>query len=490
MPFVSIRNSSDMLEFLTEMALESNRTYDHRRFQTVVIDTLDAFQRKVMDEWLLANPGAGSFRGYDAWGYLDAKMGMLLTRLLNLDMNVIVNCHYTDKTIKEGSGETASERQELQLQLSGAIKDRVFNDFDLVGWIGKYYEAVDGQRVEKRGLTFKSDDKRPFLKDRLYVTPEWMEIKFADSDYETLFSAFSARLDEFAPTEVIGEITPLGPEMGAGGIDFSAVAGGPVEPIDPKDIPLSQFDKPTLQKIARDEGVTEMPDGVPIKSNTLKGELITAIEHARAQKAAATPPEGDSPAATSDATVASDAAAPEVAPSLPALAAPEPAGPVEGVEPVAPAEPVGALTPAVPAVSTAVQPAPLQVTKDGITYDPATGVVVEATEEQALAALGGEVISQGVPAETPTTAAPVTPSPVTPSPVTPPAPAASLTPGRPSNCQNPGCKKDLAAENQDYVKLSQIKFRLYFCNSDYLDAKNGKITTSEIQAWKSEVDAR
>ena len=212
MPFVDIKKSQDMLDLLSHLALECRRPYRDRQYQTVVIDTLDAFQRAVKDEWLLQNPGSQSFRGFDAWGYLDAKMQMLLTRLLNLDMNVIVLAHYKDKTIKEGVGETATERQELMLQLSGEVKDSVFNDFDLVGWMGTYWEVEDGQRVEKRGLTFKRTPDKPFLKDRLNVTPKWMEVQFADSDYTNLFSAVASRLDEMTPSETVGEIESATPE--------------------------------------------------------------------------------------------------------------------------------------------------------------------------------------------------------------------------------------------------------------------------------------
>ena len=49
------------------------------------------------------------------------------------------------------------------------------------------HDIVDGQRVEKRGLTFKRTPDKPFLKDRLFVTPTWMEVTFDDSDYTKLF---------------------------------------------------------------------------------------------------------------------------------------------------------------------------------------------------------------------------------------------------------------------------------------------------------------
>jgi AAA domain len=59
-----------------------------RQFQTVVIDTLDGFQRKVKEEWL-QDTKAGIFSGRDAWGYLDSKMQALLVKLLNLDYNIM-----------------------------------------------------------------------------------------------------------------------------------------------------------------------------------------------------------------------------------------------------------------------------------------------------------------------------------------------------------------------------------------------------------------
>jgi hypothetical protein len=90
------------------------------------------------------------------------------------------------------------------LQLSGDIKDTAFNDFDLVGWMGTYWEAVAGERIEKRGITFKRTPDKPFLKDRLHVTPPWLEVTFADSDYENLFSRIAAKVAELAPSETVG----------------------------------------------------------------------------------------------------------------------------------------------------------------------------------------------------------------------------------------------------------------------------------------------
>jgi hypothetical protein len=127
------------------------------QYETVVIDTLDAYQRKLKNEWLEANKKE-SFSGWEAWGFLDQKMQLLLTKLLNLDVNIVIAAHYKDKVTRT----TTSRSHELMLQLSGDIKDTAYNDFDLVGWMGTYWEAVAGERIEKRGITFKRTPDKPF----------------------------------------------------------------------------------------------------------------------------------------------------------------------------------------------------------------------------------------------------------------------------------------------------------------------------------------
>lgn len=114
-----------------------------------------------------------------------------------------------------------------------------------------------------------------------------------------------------------------------------------------------------------------------------------------------------------------------------------------------------------------------------MTYDPATGVVHEATEAEAVAnvtaALGGEVTSQPAPVEAPAAApapaAPAAPAAEQPELTAPAAPAAppAAAPAATEVCEN--CQKDLAGENQDYVKLAFIKFRKKLCNAHYLELK-------------------
>jgi hypothetical protein len=196
-------------------------------------------------------------------------------------MNVIVNCHYKEKTIKEGVGDQASERQELALQLQGSTKDTIFNDLDLACFMGGYYAAVDGQRVRKRGLTFKATPERPFLKDRLGIMPDWMEVTFSENDYLGLFDRLNERIAELdkagANAAEIGEIPPATDSFGAPPVTDAApvgpLSGGPLPQQSPAEAPLASRSKVELVTIARDMGLNP-------KGNALKSELIEAIDKA------------------------------------------------------------------------------------------------------------------------------------------------------------------------------------------------------------------
>ena len=413
-----IKTSQDMLDVLVMLKQEGRMPRAQRRFQTFVVDTLDAFQRKVMDEWLQMHPGESSFSGFEAWGYLNAKMDMLMTRLLNLDMNVIVLVHYTDKTITEGSGANAVTHQEYQLQLSGQIKDKVFNDFDLVGWMGTFYAAEGGQRVQKRGLTFRPTPDKPFLKDRLNCTPSFLEVNFNDDDYAQLFASVISRLDDFTDTEEFGEVPP------ASGIEAPIIEGSVVGPlhggalpeISPQEMPLAQFDKPTLTKMARELGFK--PAG-----NLIKSELIAAIEKARAERAAEP--------------------APEVASEAPVAETPTPVA----------EEPTGA-----PVAAEDVATDLVASTLDGY-VNTKTGEIVapapEATEAEAIAtvteALGATVVDITEKNQEPKAAAKPNP-----------------TAGQ--KCEN--CGLGLEDQDQNLVRLAWIKERRKLCNADFEKVRN------------------
>jgi hypothetical protein len=427
-PFVTISTSEDMLDLLAHLKQECRQPAAQRAYQTVVIDTLDAFQRKVKDEWMIKEKKQ-TFTGWEAWGYLNSKMQLLMTRLLNLDMNVVVNAHFKDKTSTDD--ETGKSTHTLALQLQGELSDTAFNDFDLVGWMGTYWAPKDGERVQKRGITFRPTPEKPFLKDRLHVTPDWLEVEFADSDYTSLFEAVNARVETMKAGAVIGEVPAAGPDEGRTPSQFvmapGALGSGAVAPLQPKDVPLIQLDKPGLMKMCRDNGVRTTTDGTPIRSNTNKGELIAALEaHFASDSETTTVPVTAAPETTPDPKPApSKARVDEAAEALKRM--------THGPDPIA-------------------NPARVKQVPEGL-VNTETGEL-EATPEQAVETvkevLGATVISEPTP----------------PAPTPPAAPPAVV---EPLTCAE--CGKDLTDENPDIVKLSYIRFRKRLCETHYAEAK-------------------
>jgi hypothetical protein len=106
-PYVSVSTSTDMADLLHHLKIDGRLPKEKRQYETVVIDTLDAYQRKLKNEWMEANKKE-SFTGWEAWGFLDQKMQLLLTKLLNLDVNVIIAVHYKDKVTKDDDKDPSS----------------------------------------------------------------------------------------------------------------------------------------------------------------------------------------------------------------------------------------------------------------------------------------------------------------------------------------------------------------------------------------------
>lgn len=290
--YAEIHSSRDMLDLLTHLKKMESTPKAQREYQTVVVDTVDGFQRSVKDEWL-QKTNSGEFKGYDAWGYLDTKMTMLMTRLLNLDYNVIVLVHPKTTTIKQGEQEQVVNT----LQLEGSIRTTIFNDFDLVGRLGTYWATEDGQKVEKRGLTFTPSSEWPFLKDRLAITPKWISVEFAETDYTQLFEALNARLETDPMTdggliEEIPDATDEQPPTVVGPTPGGPVGAAPAPAA--SDDGLAGKPKAELVEIAKKMGHD-------VKGNTLKAEIIALIESG--PKAA---PADDMPAVTDVEAVTDD----------------------------------------------------------------------------------------------------------------------------------------------------------------------------------------
>ncbi len=421
MPYVVIKDSKDMLDALAYLKNLERTPKPERKYQTVVVDTADSFQRLVKDEWL-RQTGEGTFKGFDAWGYLDTKMGLLFTRLLNLDYNVLVNVHYKDKQFKDGD----DQRRELTLQLQGNIGDVIFNDFGLVGWLGTYWK----DKEQRRGLTFQPTPDKPFLKDRFHVTPKWLPIEFGDDDYTLLFQAFfdNDRYEDLPDGGVVGQIGDSETEENPDRPVNPPTEGGPVAA---KEVPLDKKNKQELIDIGKGLGLT-------FKGNALKSEMVTAIRDAQAkqepgaaQEKEPTPPHGEAAAAEGG-----DSATPTPEPHSQA------SQPEQGdATPASDGESQRAAT----ADGTAEVNTNTGEIDTSTVQQEATPQDAEANAEKLVAdKLGGQVVDEQKQQQ----------------PAPPPKKAG------PSNCAD--CGADLTEAwkdpaKRDYIRLSFVKFKRYLC---------------------------
>jgi hypothetical protein len=464
--YVTPRTSGDMLSLVAELRRMEQTPKGSREVQTIVVDTVDAYQRRLKDEWLLKERKQ-TFTGYEAWGWLETQMQQFLTRLWNLDYNVILNVHYKDKV--KGSGD--DETHELMLQLQGDVKDTIFNDLDLVGWMGTYWEPVNGVRTQKRGLSFKTSPDKPFLKDRFGLFDEWLPINFTADDYQQIFDRFLSRVEDLPEAGTVRDIPDAVPEDRIPNPAVLGPIGGALPPLDPKDVPLTQYDKPTLAKMARDLEITTTTDGAPIKGNTLKSEFVAAITAHRAKYGDKPAPAAEPAAPQQPEETVADNATP---PAAPAAQTPES---TPQPEPSAAPDPAPAPAPAAesgadPAPQASAAREPNAATDSGLhpgeQVDSDTG---EISHDQAITTLEqgiGAQVESDIDAADTTASRPEPLVPVeTPAPPAPPAEAPRL--GKPETCEEDGCDQKLAGEHPQYVQLSRIKFDKYLCNKHYLE---------------------
>lgn len=431
MPYAEIKSSKDMLDALDYLKGLERTPKSERKFQTVVVDTIDSFQRIVKEEWVTANKAA-AFTGFDAWGYLDTKMQLLLTRLLNLDFNVVALSHFEVVSYKDGDNTV----RELKLQLQGKISEQIFNDFGLVGWLGTYWAPEGGERVQKRGLTFHPTPDKPFLKDRFGVTPKMMPIAFSDNDYNQIWEAFTSRADfETMPeTQVVGEIPDARAVVGQ---VAAPGEGGPVTPTGVTPAPVAEDAVVPLEKRTNAQ-LLELAKslGLSPKGNSLKSELVVMIQKKQAD----------------DASGPSAETSPSPSPETPEQT-PEPTSPpVESKS--SPGDEQSSTEPA--ATPEAAPPAAETASAESATPSEDEAVALVASE------LGGEVISEEK------TDAPVTPQPA-------PSPSTAVTqpnsaPQGPSTCAD--CGGDLSEAWADPAKknamrMSFVKHRKYLCIECY-----------------------
>lgn len=482
-PYAQINTTRDMNDALQHLKFECRKPEDQRQYKTVVVDTLDAWQRKLKTEWM-ETKRVDSFTGWEAWGFLSQNMQSLMTRLLNLDMNVVVAVHYKDKTTRDD--DTGRETHEYMLQLSGEIADTAFNDFDFVGWMEEDRRVVDGKPQLVRFITFDKTTQRPFLKDRLNVMDGEIPVTFSDDDYKQLMSRITSRMDGLSPSVDVGEIPDYSTAPTENVVAPDAVAPSVLPKREPA---LETLDKAQLQQIAKNEGVTKAVDGKPLRGNSLKSELVEAIKWARSKPASApiTPP----------ATPPAPAAVPyREQPQAETVNLPQTPAPAEPPAPPAPAAPAAPARPQ-PSINTPMgkvnpttgeilapeaqlqklskeyanalateDPQKIAQAENALeSFDDGSGYQGQVSEEAAKALiadkLGGKVVARSEERVRIPTAQPAPPT---------QAPPAQAHKYADKNCQM--CNKSLAHEPFQPIQLGWIKFRQLLCEEHFIERRD------------------
>ena len=220
-PYAAIKTTADMKALLDLAEAECKRPKDQQRFQTLIIDTLDAYQRIVITEYLSGVKKA-QMSGWQDWGHLDAEMTTLVARLNKISMNVVVNLHVKDT--KVGGGDDGEGGILVHgPKLKGDLKDQIASEFDLVGFMETGWVAVNGKRELARYIQWEPTPDKPILKDRSGQLPARTPVDFTSEDYEGLLRPLQEAQAKLSAGTVVVEVETEAP------VTHEPVAkGGPV----------------------------------------------------------------------------------------------------------------------------------------------------------------------------------------------------------------------------------------------------------------------
>jgi hypothetical protein len=299
-PYGRIKSEQDMNAFLDILRQEAMRPVAQRRWETVVVDTLDKYQRTVIAGYLKRKRKT-EMSGWEDWGYLDAAMNHLISTLMELPFNIIVLAHV--KETKIGQGDT--QRSVLALDLKGAQRDSLPGDFDFVGLLENEFEASTpadgpGRRI-KRVIQWEARPNVDWLKARgggLYTTVA----SFDTAGYEAIRDGIKAQMANMIEGEVIQEVQtapedqepvgheqPMPPQAGGpvstglarprGGAQApgqaTLPAGPPAAAQPPRPVtPPPPAKRPEPPKEPEPESDQTMEEGVAVVTEVLQGKVI------------------------------------------------------------------------------------------------------------------------------------------------------------------------------------------------------------------------
>lgn len=202
-PYARIQGEADMNDFLTLLERECKRPPKDRRWETVVIDTADAYERKVVSDYLRSK-NQKEMEGWEDYGWLKAVMNGMVTRLMDLPMNVILLVH-TKNVTREGQ----IPKDQVILRLTGDTRESLPADFDFVGLFESERKAVDGVPTVTRSIRWESTPSVQWLKFRGGAVTS-TDVDFTEADFTRIRDVIRAQLANVAASEVIEEVEHIG----------------------------------------------------------------------------------------------------------------------------------------------------------------------------------------------------------------------------------------------------------------------------------------
>lgn len=237
-PYTDITSSED-LNALLQVLRQTPKARENVLkvpVSTVIIDTLDAVQKLLIDE-RKRNEKKESMAIAD-WGWLGDQLRMIVRNYRNLDLNVIFTCHL--KTVEDSeSGQTF-----VKPALQGAMGDEIAAYVDIAGLLKASPKSVvkDGKAVRtlQRLLQTGPDARHPWLKDRSGKLEIELEMNLTDDGVRLLKYIYGG--SPVAPSVAVEDVAPV-PDP-----PKEAAPVATAETVTPPDLPVDVV-KPTAEPV-------------------------------------------------------------------------------------------------------------------------------------------------------------------------------------------------------------------------------------------------
>jgi hypothetical protein len=200
-PFVDVTSSEDLTLLLNGLRQPPKMRQQILGVpvQTIVIDTLDAVQKILIDERKRSEK-KDSMSIAD-WGWLGDQMRTYVKNFRNLEMNVIFTVHLKTESDAE-TGQTF-----IRPALQGAMGDEIPSHVDVCAILKSSTVSVveNGKTFKRttRTLQTAGDSRASWLKDRSGKLPLDFEVNLVDDGIRLLNTIFGG--ETAAPSVVVGE---------------------------------------------------------------------------------------------------------------------------------------------------------------------------------------------------------------------------------------------------------------------------------------------